>query len=52
MVNVGFFLLLFAQQQFQVAFMLHFDIGNCDHVDLCCTICIGDLDVLARGVLW
>ena len=28
-----------------------FDIDNCDLADLCCSICIGDLDVFARGVL-
>ena len=28
-----------------------FNMGNCDHMDLSCNICIGDLDVLARGVM-
>ena len=29
-----------------------FDIGSCDLADLCCNICIGDLDMLSSGVLW
>ena len=51
MVSVGFLFEDSSSTAIPSCRLAAFDIGNCDLVDLCCNICIGDLDVLAKGML-
>ena len=51
MVDVGFLFAVVCSAAIPSCLHAVFNIGSCDPADLYCSICMGDLDVLASGIL-